>query len=119
MEATHEKATRRSPSICCVRISLLDDRLQFALGIAVRHRLQRDRLDLGSLASAAERFVTRLADLLHRLGGYRQEFARIEVLGIFREIAAHRAGRCHAKVGVDIDLAHAVLDAFDDLLGTP
>src|SRR3989338_18876 len=91
-------------------LPLFNDRVQFAPGIARHHRVQRNRLDFRGLSGAAESFIACLADFLHRLGGSGEEFARIEVLGVLREITAGRAGRRYAQVGVDVHLAHTVLD---------
>ena len=83
--------------------------------VALEHDFQRHRLDLVGLSGRAERLVAGLADRGHALGRLGQVLARVEVGLVVVEVLADRAGRGHAQVGVDIDLAHAVLDAFDDL----
>jgi hypothetical protein len=53
------------------------------------------------------------------LGGFArglEPFAGIELVGVLEQELAHRAGHGQTDVGVDVDLAHAVLDGFLDLL---
>src|SRR6185369_2529941 len=57
-----------------------------------------------------------LAELARRRHRRLEEGARIEFLRLFGHRPAHGAGHGEADVGVDIDLAHAVADAFNDLL---
>src|SRR3989338_9436205 len=90
-----------------LRSVLFYDRLQFTLGIAVRHCVQRNWLDLACLAGGAESFVARLADFLHRLGRGGEELARVEVLGILREVAAGGAGGGPAEMGGGVYLGYA------------
>src|SRR5690606_13359836 len=42
--------------------------------------------------------------------------ARIEFAAVVSQEAAHGTGGGQTQVGIDVDLAHAVLDAFDDFL---
>src|SRR3569623_3470576 len=93
---------------------LIHARLEFALLVTLDHLLYVERLDLGGVARGAEGRVTRLADFFHRLDGGGEEFARIDFLRVVGHGLAHRAGRRHAQGGGDVDLAHAVLDTFDD-----
>src|SRR6478609_1751629 len=72
--------------------------------------LQALALDLAGLAFAAEFDVALLADLLGGLARRLEPFAGVELLGVLRQELAHRAGHREADVGVDVDLAHAVLD---------
>ncbi len=74
-----------------------------------------DHLDLGGLAGGAEFLEALAADGFHRVHGGLQIFARIELGRLFGEQLADRAGDGHAVVGVDVDLAHAMLDAALDL----
>ncbi|ABA49009.1 hypothetical protein BURPS1710b_0998 [Burkholderia pseudomallei 1710b] len=78
--------------------------------------LERHRLDLRRLALAAERQIARDADLLRRFARGLQVIARIELARILEHVAADRARDRETQVGVDVDLAHAVLDAFLDFL---
>src|SRR5207253_9399547 len=50
----------------------------------------------------------------HRSHGGAEEFTWVEFARVGGHQAAHGASRCQAQVGVDVDLAYAVLDAFDD-----
>jgi hypothetical protein len=54
--------------------------------------------------------------LLGGLAGRLEPFAGVELVGVLGQELAHRAGHRQADVGVDVDLAHAVLDGFLDLL---
>src|SRR5690606_15725819 len=95
---------------------LLDARRELTAVVAFDHLLEADDLDLAGLACGTEGFVAFLADTLHRLDGFLQVLARIELLRVFRHELADRTGRGQTQVGVDVDLAHPVPDAFDDLL---
>ena len=89
---------------------------EFAGGVFAGHHTEAVALDLAALAFAAKFQVALLA---HRLGGGAgglEPFAGIELVGVFRQELAHRAGHGQADVGVDVDLAHAVLDGFLDFL---
>ena len=78
------------------------------------HAFQRDRLDLRSITSRTESFVTSDTYIAHGLDGFAEEFTWVELARVGGHQATHGAGGCQAQVGVDVDLAHAVLDAFDD-----
>ena len=56
-----------------------------------------------------------LADRPHRIHRGLQEFARIEFAAVLLRDAAEFAGHREAAIGVNIDLAHAVLDASYNL----
>lgn len=105
---------RRSDGILFTGNLLFDDLVQFALGITACHFFQRNRFDFACLTFATERKITVEADLLHRFNGFAQVFARIKVGRVFGKVAAYRAGGSEAQVGIDVDFAHAVFDAFDD-----
>src|SRR3569832_2238839 len=96
-------------------VTSIHARLQLTLLVTHDHLLENDRIDLRSIARGAERLVTRLAAFLPRHDGGGEEFARSEFLRFVGHGRAHRAGRGHAQSGIDVDLAHAMLDAFDDL----
>ena len=66
--------------------------------------------------AAAELLQALPAELGHRLHGGLEILARIEFGGFFRKHLADGGGHRQAVVGVDVDLAHAVLDAALDLL---
>src|SRR5690606_8424602 len=59
--------------------------------------------------------VTRHADLLGGFARGLEVFTRVELGRILGHEAADRAGHGKANIGVDIDLAHAVLDRFLNL----
>src|SRR5690606_2602912 len=75
-----------------------------------------DRLDLRGVTGCAEGFVAGDADIAHGLDGFAEELARVELAGVVRHVAADGTGGRQTQVGVDVDLAHAVLDAFNDFL---
>src|SRR5690606_17840679 len=90
--------------------------VQLPTGITLEHAFQRDRLDLRGVAGSAEGFVTGDADVAHGIDGLRQILARIELGLVLCQEAADRAGGGQTQVGIDVHLAHAVLDALDDFL---
>src|SRR5690606_17491631 len=94
----------------------VDLRIQLAAGVALEHAFQGDGLDLAGIAGGAEGFVTGDADVAHGGDGLGEVFARIELAGVLRQELANRARGGQTQVGVDVDLAHAVLDALDDFL---
>src|SRR5690625_1181206 len=87
---------------------------ELTLVVAVGHGFEPDRTDLAGLAGGAERFVARDADVLHGLGGHGEILARIKLAGVLGQEAPDRPGTGQPQIGVDIDLAHTVLDALDD-----
>src|SRR5438477_340041 len=84
--------------------------------ISTPHAIQRHCPDFTRLARAAEGFVACLAYGLGRLHRILEVLAGVEFALVFIEIAADSPGHCQPDVGVDIDFAHPVLDAFLDLL---
>jgi len=90
-------------------------RVQLAGRVIHEHGFQGDRLDLGGHAGGAEGFVAGLTDAGHCLGGFLEEFARVEVGLVLGQVLAHGTGRSHTQVGVDVDFAYTGLDAFNDL----
>jgi hypothetical protein len=79
-------------------------------------RGERHRLDPACLAGAAELLVAFDADGLGRQHCRLQIVARIELCGILVQVLANGGGHGQPNVGVDVDFAHAVLDAFLDFL---
>jgi hypothetical protein len=73
-------------------------------------------LILLALPAAAEGFEAGQADLLGGFAGRLEVVARVELARVLEQVAADGAGHRQADVGVDVDLAHAVLDALDDFL---
>ena len=71
-------------------------------------------LDLAGVAGCPELLITVEADLLHVSPGRLVEVAGVEVGGILEGSFADRSSEGEAIVGVDVDLAHAVADAFLD-----
>ncbi len=67
------------------------------------------------MARCAKLLETLLAELRQRSHGRLHIFARIEFARVFLQHAADLAGHRHAAVGIDVDLAHAILDAALDL----
>mmetsp|Transcript_38701 Transcript_38701/g.90547 ORF Transcript_38701/g.90547 Transcript_38701/m.90547 type:complete len:311 (+) Transcript_38701:540-1472(+) len=87
-----------------------------ASGIPGRHGLERQRLDARTLAGAAEGLEARLDHAARGLLRRLQRLARVELARLLGEHLAHRRGHRQPDVGVDVDLAHAALDAALDLL---
>ena len=74
----------------------------------------------GGIAGGAELLETLFADLLHPGDGGLEIFARIEFALVVEQHLADVRGGGEAQVGVDIHLAHAVLDAAQiSSTGTP
>src|SRR3989344_1321394 len=90
--------------------------VQLTFQITLIHPFQGDRLDLRSVACGTEGFVTGDAHVAHGSHGGAEEFTWVEFARVGGHQATHRTGGRQAQVGVDIDLAHAVLDALDDFL---
>ncbi len=66
------------------------------------------------MTRGAELLETILAKLGHRRHCWLEILARIKFARIFLQHAADLTCQCHAVVGVDVDLAHAMLDAALD-----
>src|SRR5450830_715003 len=75
---------------------------------------QRDCLDLAGLAFAAERQIARLAHQHCCFACRLEVVAWIELARILGQVTTNSAGHRQTDIGVDVDLAHAVLDAFLD-----
>ena len=60
--------------------------------------------------------ITGLANLLGRFAGRLEPFAGVEFVGVLRQEFARRSGHGQADVGIDVDLAHTVLDGFLNFL---
>src|SRR3982750_1168456 len=91
-------------------------RVERARSIAPGHLRQRDGPDLAGMAGGTKLHKALAAEIAHRIHRGFKEFARIEfALALGRDFAECRGHRQPA-VGVDIDLAHAMFDAADDLL---
>src|SRR5690606_1119822 len=108
-------ASRRSPTPAGTPCSV-DLGVQLTAFVTLVHGFQTDRLDLGGMTGGAEGFVPGDADIAHGLDGFAEELARVELAGVLRHVATDGPGGRQTQVGIDIDLAHAVLDALDDLL---
>src|SRR5216684_8029665 len=92
-----------------------DFRIEFALDITLRHLGGGQHpLDLAGLTRGVEFLQPLFAKFRHRLHRGLEIFARIEFAGILVEHLADLAGHRHPVVGVDVDLADAVLDAALD-----
>ena len=63
--------------------------IQLALLVGDVHLLQRGRCQLVGVAGGAKRFKARLADFHHTVCRFLEEFARIKVGGIFRQVTTH------------------------------
>src|SRR5471032_3235237 len=96
--------------------SLTDDLRELARFVLLRDFIKRKRLDLASLAFAAELRITVDTDLHRRFARGLQVIARIELARVGRHVAANRAGNGQTQVGVDVDLAYAIADTFLDFL---
>jgi len=96
------------------RPGLVDLGVQLTFQATLIHRFQRDQFDLRSITGGAEGFIAGDADITHGGDSGAEEFTRVEFARVGGHQATHRTGGRQAQVGVDVDLAHAVLDAFDD-----
>lgn len=95
-------------------IKLLNLRVQLASLIPLEHLLEVQRLDLAGLAGTAEGFVAGYADIGHGDHGGLEEFTRVELGRVLGHETTNSTGTGETQVGVDVDLANTVLDAFDD-----
>src|SRR6516162_2708280 len=93
-----------------------DARIERTRAITLRHLGERDDLDPGSVARGAELLEPLTAEVAHRIHGGLKKLARVEFTLCLRGHLADDRGHRQAAVGVNIDLAHALLDATDDLL---
>src|ERR1700730_15244448 len=84
--------------------------------IASCHFSQWDDLDLRRMAGCAELLETLAAEVAHRVHGRFEEFARIEFAPALGRDFAECGGHRQPAVGVDVDLADAMLDVANDLL---
>src|SRR5215472_8922855 len=80
--------------------------------VTLGHDFEVDREDIGRLTGGTECLKTLDTDLFRFVHGSLQEFARIELVGVFFHGAAHGGGHGEANVGIDVYLAHAVADAL-------
>nr|CUV12243.1 conserved protein of unknown function [Ralstonia solanacearum] len=112
----HEKRLARGQPFLRAECGLLHHLRQRAALVLRSDDRQADRLDLAGLAFATELDVACLANRLGSLARGLEPFAGVELVGVFGQELAHRAGHRQADVGVDVDLAHAVLDGFLDFL---
>ena len=94
---------------------LLHHLVEFTPCIALRHFRQRNALDLRSLAFAAKFQVALFAQCLGCFTRRFDPFAGVKLFRVFVQELAR--GRRHGQpdVGIDVDLAHAVLDGFLNL----
>src|SRR5450830_79069 len=93
---------------------LLHNLRQLAGLVALSHFFQWNDLDFRRLAFATERLEAGAHDLLGSSTGWLEEVARVELRWIFKQEFTGRSRHRQADVGIDIDLAHAVTDAFLD-----
>src|SRR5271157_2444684 len=91
-------------------------RLSQLASVPARHLCERDGGVVAGVAGLAELRHALGHHFLHGLARGLEVVARIEPLGRFPEDLADGAGDGQAVVGIDVDLAHAVLDAELDLL---
>ena len=93
--------------------ALLPHRLrQFTLGVPGGHDLQVVALDLATLAFATKLQVALLGNSLGGLAGGFEPLAGVKLFGVLGQELSYRAGHGQSNIGVDVDLAHAVLDGF-------
>src|SRR5712664_42198 len=93
-----------------------DLRIELALDVTLCHLGGGQHLlDLARLTGGIEFLQPLLAEFRHRFHRRLGMFARIEFAGILVEHLADLARHRHAVVGVDVDLADAVLDDALDL----
>src|SRR5690606_8713696 len=87
-----------------------------SMSVAPGHRFQGEGADSVGIACCAECLEAGLADLGHHCHCRLEIFPRIEFRRVLGHGLADGSGHCEAVVGVDIDLAHAALDAALDFL---
>src|SRR5712671_1256197 len=98
------------------RLASGDLRIELALDVTLRHLGGGQHAsDLARLACGIEFLQPLFAELDHRLHRRLEIFTRIEFFRIIIQDLSDLSGHRHAVVGVDIDLAHAVLDTALDL----
>src|SRR4051812_2218570 len=89
--------------------------IERAGAITPGHFRERNDLDPGRIACGPELLEPLAAEVAHRVHRGLEKFPRVEfafrLCGHLAEDGRHR----QAAVGIDIDLAHAVLDAAPDL----
>src|SRR5690606_402982 len=93
---------------------LLHHLSQLAGGIATRHFVERNRLDLAGIAGSAKLLVALETDLLGSKTCGLEVFAWVELGRVLGHETTDGAGHSQADVGIDIDLAHTELDRFLD-----
>src|ERR1700738_2469166 len=93
-----------------------DARVERSRAIAFCHFSQWYDLDLRRMARGTKLHKALAAEVAHRIHCGLKEFARIELASAPGRDFPERRGHRQPAVGVDIDLADAVLDAADDLL---
>src|SRR5271169_896635 len=104
--------TTRVPARASLRLASRHLWIELALDVTLCHLGGSQHfLDLARLAGGVELLQPLFAELGHRLHRGLEIFARVEFFRVFVEHLADLPGHRHPVVGVDIDLAHAVLDA--------
>src|ERR1700730_19149637 len=93
-----------------------DARVERSRAIASCHFSQWGDLDLRRMAGCAELLETLAAEVAHRVHGRFEEFAWIEFAFALVRHFSERGGHRPPAVGIDIDLADAMLDAGGHLL---
>src|SRR5258706_1298363 len=93
-----------------------DARIERARPVTPGHFRERDYLDLAGIARGTKLHKAFAAEVAHRIHGGFKEFARIEFASAPGREFPERRGHRQPAVGVDIDLAHAMPDAANDLL---
>src|ERR1700730_7984838 len=90
--------------------------MKAARGITLAHRGHLQNLDLRGISGGTELLEPLPANLAHRVHRGFQEFARIEFAWRLMRDAAKFGGHSETAIGIDVHLAHPVLDAAHDLL---
>ena len=107
-------ASRRVFHNASERSGLVNLGVQLTFQITLEHRFQRDRLDLRSVTGSAESLVASDTHIAHCSHSRAEEFTWVEFARVGGHQATHGASGGQTQVGVDVDFAYAVFDAFDD-----
>src|SRR3974390_2149677 len=113
-----QKGQVSRPALCCLPGTALVRADELVL-VELRQLGERQRLVVPGWTALPEGDQAGLHPFLHCFASRLHVVARVELVRRLDEYLADCAGHGHAVVGVDVDLAHAVLDAALDLFHRP